>query len=308
MTAELLDGRPVARALRARARDELARFRSVYSQTPGLAIVLVGDDPSAHAYRNAIVKACAGVEIPARVVSLPATIDQRRLDRAIVDLNDDETVHGILVLQPLPPHLSRVEVADLIDPLKDIDGITTHNAGRLFHDDRDALAPSTPAGGMALLKYYQIPLAGQHAVVIGRSPVVGRPMAAMLLAENATVTNCHSRTRDIAAFTRQADIVVSAVGKPNTLRGEMLKPGATVIDFGVNFLDGRMIGDVDPESVMNVAGRLTPVPGGTGRVTTAILLRNTIKAATLRVQRSSEYTPVDRGQIEPVRVGGADAD
>lgn len=308
MTAELLDGRPVARALRARARDELARFRSVYSTTPGLAIVLAGDDPSAHAYRNAIVKACSGVDIPARVVSLPATVDQRRLDQAIIELNDDETVHGILVLQPLPPHLSRVEVADLIDPLKDIDGITTHNAGRLFHDDRDALAPSTPAGGMALLKYYQIPLTGQHAVVIGRSPVVGRPMAAMLLAENATVTNCHSRTPDIAAYTRQADIVVSAVGKPNTVRGEMLKPGATVIDFGVNFLDGQMIGDVNAESVIKVAGRLTPVPGGTGRVTTAILLRNTIKAATLRVQRSSEYMPAGRGETETVRVGGADAD
>ena len=302
MTAEVLDGRPVARALRERARDELARFRNVYSMTPGLAIVLVGDDPSAHAYRIAIVKASMGIAIPARVVSLPATVEQRRLNHEIANLNTDETVHGILVLQPLPPHLSRVEIADLIDPLKDIDGITTHNAGRLFHDDRDALAPSTPAGGMALLKHYQVPLAGQHAVVIGRSPVVGRPMAAMLLAENATVTNCHSRTPDLAAFTRQADIVVSAVGKPNTVRGDMLKPGATVIDFGVTFVDGRMTGDVQAESVMSVAGRLTPVPGGTGRVTTSILLRNTVKAATLRVQRASDVTAAARvpagGELE----------
>ncbi|HYI15847.1 MAG TPA: bifunctional 5,10-methylenetetrahydrofolate dehydrogenase/5,10-methenyltetrahydrofolate cyclohydrolase [Thermomicrobiales bacterium] len=308
MTAELLDGRPVARVLRERARDELARFRSVYSMTPELAIVLVGDDPSAHAYRNAIVKASSGVGIPAHVVSLSATVDQHRLDQAIVELNNDDTVHGILVLQPLPPHLSRVQIADLIDPLKDIDGITTHNAGRLFHDDRDALAPSTPAGGMALLKHYQVALAGKHAVVIGRSPVVGRPMAAMLLAENATVTNCHSRTPDIAAFTRQADIVVAAVGKPNTVRGDMLKPGATVIDFGVNFVDGRMTGDVDADSVMEVAGRLTPVPGGTGRVTTSILLRNTIKAATLRVQRASESVPAGGEPVGTARVGGADAD
>lgn len=306
MTAELLDGRPVARALRERARDELARFRNVYSVTPGLAIVLVGDDPSAHAYRDAIVKASAGIEIPARTINLTATVEQRRLNLVIVDLNSDDSIHGILVLQPLPPHLSRVEIADLIDPLKDIDGITTYNAGRLFHDDRDVLAPSTPAGGMALLKHYQVPLAGAHAVVIGRSPVVGRPMAAMLLAENATVTNCHSRTSDVAVFTRQADIVVSAVGKPNTVRGDMIKDGATVIDFGVNFVDGRMTGDVDAESVMPVAGGLTPVPGGTGRVTTSILLRNTIKAATLRVQRAS-----DAGSKTPagaVRVGVANAE
>lgn len=308
MSAELLDGRPVARALRERARDELARFRNVYSLTPSLAIVLVGDDPSAHAYRDAILKASSSIEIPARVVSLTATVEQRRLNQAIVELNDDASVHGILLLQPLPPHLSRVEIADLIDPLKDIDGITTYNAGRLFHDDRDVLAPSTPAGGMALLKHYQVMLAGKHAVVIGRSPVVGRPMAAMLLAENATVTNCHSRTPDIAAFTRHADIVVSAVGKPKTVRGDMLKPGATVIDFGVNFVDGRMTGDIEAESVMRVAGKLTPVPGGTGRVTTSILLRNTIKAATLRVQRLSETTPADHGPVAVGRVGVADAD
>jgi len=308
MTAERLDGRPVARALRERARDELQRFQNVYSVTPGLAIVLVGDDPSAHAYRDAIVKASAGVEIPTRVVSLPATVEQRRLNRAIIELNDDEAIHGILVLQPLPPHLTRVEIADLIDPLKDIDGITTYNAGRLFHDDRDALAPSTPSGGMALLKHYEIPLAGRHAVVIGRSPVVGRPMAAMLLAENATVTTCHSRTADIASFTRQADILVAAVGKPNTVSAEMVKPGATVVDFGVNFLDGQMTGDVDAASVAEVAGWLTPVPGGTGRVTTAILLRNTIKAATLRVQRKPADGCVSGGDSEDERFGVSDAE
>lgn len=306
MTADLLDGRPVARALRERARDELSRFRNVYSVTPGLAIVLVGDDPSAHAYRDAILKASSGVEIPARVADLPATVDQRRLNQVIDALNGDDSVHGILVLQPLPPHISRVAIADLINPLKDIDGITTYNAGRLFHDDRDALAPSTPAGGMALLKHYQVPLSGTHAVVIGRSPVVGRPMAAMLLAANATVTNCHSRTPDVSLYTRHADIVVSAVGKPDTVRGDMLKPGATVIDFGVNFVNGRMTGDVDAESVLRVAGRLTPVPGGTGRVTTAILLRNTIKAATLRVQRASDIESAVRTGAGQVGVSNAE--
>jgi methylenetetrahydrofolate dehydrogenase (NADP+)/methenyltetrahydrofolate cyclohydrolase len=210
---------------------------------------------------------------------------QEALNGEIEALNYREDVHGVLVLQPLPPHLDRGQVADLLDPLKDIDGITTFNAGRLFHDDRDVLAPSTPAGGMALLKHYQVPIAGTYAVVVGRSPVVGRPMAAMLLAENATVTICHSRTRELATIARQADILVAAIGKPMTITEEMVKPGATVIDFGVTFVDGRMTGDVDAERVRHVAGHLTPVPGGTGRVTTAILMRNTIKAATLQCQR-----------------------
>jgi methylenetetrahydrofolate dehydrogenase (NADP+)/methenyltetrahydrofolate cyclohydrolase len=190
-----------------------------------------------------------------------------------------------LFLQPLPPHLSRDAVAGLLDPLKDIDGITTLNAGRLFQGDRDVLAPSTPAGGMALLKHYNVPIAGQLAVVLGRSPVVGKPMAALLLAENATVAICHSRTRDLARITREADILVAGVGKAGVVTGEMVKPGATVLDFGVNFLDGRMVGDADAESVAAVAGRLTPTPGGAGRVTTIVLLRNTIKAATLQQRR-----------------------
>jgi methylenetetrahydrofolate dehydrogenase (NADP+) / methenyltetrahydrofolate cyclohydrolase len=297
VSVKLLDGRVVSRALRERARDELQRFHNAYDFAPALAVVLVGNDPSACAYRDAILKAAASVNIRSEVVSLPAAIDQHVLNQAVMQLNERADIQGFLVLQPLPPHLSRVEVADIVHPLKDIDGITTFNAGRLFHDDRDVLAPSTAAGGMALLKHYQIPLAGQYAVVIGRSPVVGRPMAAMLLAENATVTTCHSRTPDIARFSREADIVVAAAGKPGIVRGEMLKPGATVIDFGVNFVGGRMIGDVDAASAALVAGRMTPVPGGTGRVTTAILLRNTIKAATLQVQRTAAAAD-DFGVVE----------
>ncbi|HUG16486.1 MAG TPA: bifunctional 5,10-methylenetetrahydrofolate dehydrogenase/5,10-methenyltetrahydrofolate cyclohydrolase [Thermomicrobiales bacterium] len=285
MIAKVLDGRPVSRALRERARDELRRFSNAYDFTPGLAVLLVGSDPSARAYLNAILKAAASVGMTSAVVELDATVEQSRLTDAVEALNCQSDVQGFLVLQPLPPHLSRVAVADLVDPLKDIDGITTFNAGRLFHDDRDVLAPSTPSGGMALLKHYEIPIAGQYAVVIGRSPVVGRPMAAMLTAANATVTTCHSRTRDIERYTRVADILVSAVGKPSVVTGDMVKPGATVIDFGVNFVDGRMVGDVDASSVERVAGALTPVPGGTGRVTPSILLRNTIKAATIQVQR-----------------------
>ena len=285
MTVELLDGRPVARVLRERARAELARYSNAYGHVPGLGIVLVGDDPSAGAYRDAILKAASAVDIPVETRALPANATQTEIARVIDEFNAREDIHGFLVLQPLPPHLSRVEVADRLDPLKDIDGITTFNAGRLFHGDRDVLAPSTPTGGMALLKHYNVPLAGQHAVVLGRSPIVGKPMAALLLAENATVTICHSRTRELAAYAREADILVSAVGRPGVVTGDMVKPGATVIDFGVNFIDGRMVGDVDADSVARVAGRLTPVPGGTGRVTTSVLIRNTNKAATLQQRR-----------------------
>lgn len=297
MTCETLGGRPVARELRERARGELAKYRNAYGHVPGLAVVLVGEDPSAAAYRDAILKAVAGVEMPAEALALPPGVKQGELSRVIDGFNRRDDVHGLLVLQPLPPHLSRVEVADLLDPLKDIDGITTFNAGRLFHDDRDALAPSTPTGGMALLKHYAVPIAGQHAVVVGRSPVVGKPMAALLLAENATVTNCHSRTRDLPLITRQADILVAAVGKPGVITGDMIKPGATVVDFGVNFVEGQMVGDVDDASVAPVAGRLTPVPGGTGRVTTIVLIRNTIKAATAqqrRRARNGSATPAGR--------------
>jgi methylenetetrahydrofolate dehydrogenase (NADP+)/methenyltetrahydrofolate cyclohydrolase len=265
----------------------LHRFHNVYATTPRLAVVLVGSDPSARAYESAIIRAGKSIDLPVETVELNGVVDQSVLLDAVDRLNARDDVNGVLILQPLPPHLSRIAVADRLDPLKDIDGVTTYNAGRLFHNDRDVLAPSTPAGGMALLKHYQIPVAGRYAVVVGRSPVVGRPMAAMLLAADATVTTCHSRTPNIERFAREADILVSAVGKPRTIRPDMVKPGATVVDFGVNFVDGHMVGDVDAEGVQEVAGRLTPVPGGTGRVTTAVLLRNTIKAATLQYQRAA---------------------
>ena len=294
----VLDGRPVARVLRERARGEITRYRNAYHETPGLAIVQVGDDPSSSAYRDAITKVASALELIVETIALPTSATQADIHAAISRLNQRDDVHGYLVLQPLPPHLSRVDVADVIDPLKDIDGITTFNAGRLFHDDRDVLAPSTPTGGMALLKHYNVPLAGQVAVVIGRSPVVGKPMAALLLAENATVVICHSRTRDLQRFTQDADIVVAAVGRPGVLTGDMLKAGATVVDFGVNIVDGALVGDVDAASVAQVAGRLTPVPGGTGRVTTSVLVRNTIKAATLQQRRR---TGIER---PPARVPG----
>jgi methylenetetrahydrofolate dehydrogenase (NADP+)/methenyltetrahydrofolate cyclohydrolase len=247
---------------------------------PQLAIVRVGRERSSVAYERAIHRSGETVGISVSSVHLPDDTTAIRLAAVIGELNRALETHGVIVLQPLPSHLSRFSVADVLAPEKDIDGITTYNAGRLFHDDRDVLAPSTPAGGMALLKFYDVALDGKSAVVLGRSSVVGKPMALMLLAENATVTICHSRTPDISNVSRSADILVSAVGRAGLVTGDMVKPGAVVVDFGVNFVDGRMTGDVDERSVRAVAGCLTPVPGGTGRVTTMVLVRNAIKAAT----------------------------
>ncbi len=280
-----LDGRPVAREMKARALDELQELVAAGLPVPVLKIVSAGENPSAIAYESSITKTATSVGLIVESVRFPEDVSQEDLDNAIDELNVDSRTTGIIILQPLPAHLTRVELSDRVDALKDIDGITTFNAGRLFHDDRDVLAPSTPAGGMALLKHYGIDIAGKHAVVIGRSPVVGKPMSLMLLAENATVTMCHSQSRDLSTITRQADILVSAVGRPSTVTADMVKPGAIVVDFGVNFVDGAMIGDVDYDDVSNVAGAMTPVPGGTGRVTTMVLVRNTIKAMRLQDER-----------------------
>lgn len=292
MSAVILDGRPVARDLKDRARDE---FQAAITETeivPALAILRVGDDPSSTAYEKAITRTARSIGMDVSLVTLHSTSTRDEVICAIDRLNSDRAIHGVIVLQPLPGHLERVAVSDRVDPLKDIDGITTFNAGRLFHDDRDVLAPSTPAGGMALLKHYGIDLKGRHAVVVGRSPVVGKPMSFMLLAADATVTVCHSHTPDLARFTCEADILISAVGRPGTIRADIVKPGAIVVDFGVNFIGDTMIGDVEFEAVRNVAGGITPVPGGTGRVTTMVLVRNTIKALRLQ-QRNAELVITD---------------
>jgi methylenetetrahydrofolate dehydrogenase (NADP+) / methenyltetrahydrofolate cyclohydrolase len=297
MNCLTLDGRPVARDLKCRALEELRQLEASGIGAPSIHIVSVGRDPSAIAYASAIIRTASSVGLTVESVDLSSTASQHDVNSTIESLNGDNDAHGIIVLQPLPGHLSRVDVSDRLDPLKDVDGITTFNAGRLFHDDRDVLAPSTPAGGMALLKHYGIEIAGRHAVVVGRSPVVGKPMSLMLLAENATVTMCHSRTRHIRSITSQADILISAVGNPGTITRDMVKPGATVIDFGVNFLHGKMTGDVEFEDVRQVASAITPVPGGTGRVTTMVLVRNTIKAMKLQLERSDARRTTGQGIV-----------
>lgn len=286
-TARLLDGGPVARDIRSATLDELSRLTALGAPLPSLAIVEVGGNPSSAAYRDSIVRAAQSVDIGHILHHLPDRAPHSRFQRLIEDLNRDRAVQGVIVLQPLPQHLEIGWLAEHLDPGKDIDGITSQNAGRLALGDLDTLLPSTPAGGMAMLEHFQVPLDGKHAVIVGRSPVVGRPMALMLLAANATVTICHSRTADLHAYTQQADILIAAAGRARMITGEMVKPGATVIDFGVNVVDGEVCGDVDDRSVSVVAGALTPVPGGTGNVTTAVLLRNTVKAAWRQLYRET---------------------
>lgn len=281
VTATILDGRVVAEALRGELRAEAADLTARLGFTPTLAIVTVGEDPASRSYIAGIKRACERIGMACRTLELPATIDADTLSTVVRELNAERAVCGVLATLPLPVGLPLGAIADVLDPAKDIDGITPTNAGRLAFG-QPTFAPNTPSGGMEILRRHDIPIAGRHAVVVGRSGIVGKPMALLLLAANATVTICHSHTRDLAGLVRQADIVVTATGRAGIVTGAMLKPGATVIDFGINFPDsagGKMVGDVDFASAARVAGAITPVPGGTGPVTNMMLMRNTLTAA-----------------------------
>lgn len=278
MSARLLDGRAVARAIRAEVSSAAAAFRAAGGPRPHLAIVQVGDDPAASAYVRTLVRACGEVDFRCTVVALPADTPADSTLAAIRRLDTDPEVHGILIQAPLPPPLTLAQAAEAMSPAKDVDGAHPLNQGWLAQG-RPAVAPCTPEGGIELLRRHDIPLAGQRAVVIGRGPTVGRPLALLLLALDATVTVCHSRTRDLAAVAREADILAVAAGRPRLITAEHVRPGAAVLDFGVNEVGGRLVGDVDQESVAAVAGALSPVPGGTGPVTNAVLLRHVLDAA-----------------------------
>ncbi|HZU06147.1 MAG TPA: bifunctional 5,10-methylenetetrahydrofolate dehydrogenase/5,10-methenyltetrahydrofolate cyclohydrolase [Chloroflexota bacterium] len=278
MTARLLDGRVVARALREQVAAELAAFRAAGGPQPKLAIVQVGAEPAASAYVRSIARAFAAAAMACAVCQLPPDADAAAVLATIRQLDADPTVHGILIQAPLPPPLTLPEAAEAISPAKDVDGLHPLHSGRLAQG-RPSVAPCTPEGGLVLLRHYGIPIAGQRAVVVGRGLTVGRPLALLLLNLDATVTLCHTRTPDLAAITREADLLVAAAGRPGLIRAAMVKPGATVLDFGVNEVDGRLVGDVAFDEVRAVAGALTPVPGGTGPVTTAVLLRRVLEAA-----------------------------
>jgi methylenetetrahydrofolate dehydrogenase (NADP+) / methenyltetrahydrofolate cyclohydrolase len=275
MTARIIDGKAVA----ARIRDETAREVAGMGVRPGLATVLVGDDPASAVYVRMKREDSAEVGIESFHHEPGGDVAAEELARLIRDLNGDARVHGILLQLPLPAHLDQDEFIGLIDPAKDVDGLTSANAGLLMQDRDEAMVPCTPAGVMELLREAGADLEGARAVVLGRSILVGKPLAQLLLRANATVTHCHSRTRDLPGVCREADVLIAAVGSAGLVGADMVREGATVIDVGTNRTDDGLVGDVDFEAVREKAGAITPVPGGVGPMTRAMLLVNTVKAA-----------------------------
>ena len=278
MTAQIIDGKLVAQSVRASLTAEVMQLKAKGVE-PGLAAVLVGENPASVIYVRNKRKACAEVGIASTQHDLPATISQQALLKVIGQLNDDPKVNGILVQLPLPKGISPEAITDAISPEKDVDGLHPYNIGRLTRGD-SLFVPCTPLGCMELLDHYKLPIEGKRAVVIGRSNLVGKPAALLLMQRNATITVCHSRTQGIEALCREADIVIVAMGKAKFLTANMVKPGAVVIDVGINRLpDGTLVGDVDYGPVAGVAGWITPVPGGVGPMTIAMLLSNTVTSA-----------------------------
>src|SRR4051812_26989372 len=283
MTARIIDGKAIAAELRARVADEVARVQREDALTPGLAVVLVGNDPASQVYVRSKHKQTQAAGMASFEHVLPADVAQGELLALVARLNRDPAVHGILVQLPLPKSIHTETIINALDPAKDVDGLHPNNAGRLAAG-LHALSPCTPLGCIILTKRVHSSLEGLNAVVIGRSNLVGRPLVQLLLNENATVTIAHSRSRDLAQLCARADLVYAAVGKPEMVRGDWIKPGATVIDVGINRRAGpdgktRLVGDVAFKEVAEVAGAVTPVPGGVGQMTVACLLVNTLRAA-----------------------------
>lgn len=278
MTAQLINGNTLSAQIRQDIRAEATKL-SAQGLQPGLAVILVGDNPASQVYVRNKVKACSDVGFHSVLEQYDVTLTETELLRHIISLNQDPTIHGILVQLPLPSHIDANKVIETIAPEKDVDGFHVHSAGALMVG-QPGFKPCTPYGCMKMLDSIGYDLKGKHAVVIGRSNIVGKPMAMLLLAANATVTICHSSTRNLAEHTRQADVIVAAVGKRNVVTADMVKPGAVVIDVGMNRNDeGKLCGDVDFDSVRQVAGWITPVPGGVGPMTITMLLQNTLEAA-----------------------------
>lgn len=283
MTAQLMDGKAFAARVRGEIAVAVAQLKQAHGLTPGLAVVLVGDDPASQVYVRNKGTACREAGIASFETVLPSTTTQAELLAHVARLNADPAVHGILVQLPLPAHMDAQGVINAIDPAKDVDGFHVINAGRLAVG-QDGLVPCTPLGCLLLLKATLGNLAGKHAVILGRSNIVGKPMAQLLLRESCTVTICHSRTEFLSQEIRRGDILVAAIGKPEFVKGAWIKPGATVIDVGINRItreDGttKLVGDVDFIAASEFATHITPVPGGVGPMTIACLLRNTLQAA-----------------------------
>lgn len=286
MTARLLEGKVFAAKLKEEAGKKAQEIKAKYGITPGLAVIIVGENPASQVYVRNKHKACTELGFYSEGVELPATTTREELLAEIQRLNNDEKIHGILVQLPLPKELQpyESEVLEVINPLKDVDGFHPVNVGRLVTGQK-ALVPCTPHGCLRMLELAEIPVEGANAVIIGRSNIVGKPMLHLLLGKNATVTICHSRTKNLAEITRQADILVAAVGKAGFVTADMVKPGAAVIDVGINRIaPKKLVGDVDFEAVKEVAGAITPVPGGVGLLTIAMLMQNTVEAARLQLE------------------------
>jgi methylenetetrahydrofolate dehydrogenase (NADP+)/methenyltetrahydrofolate cyclohydrolase len=287
MAATILSGKEIAKTMQDEIAAAVADFKAKYGGMPTIAVLRAGEDPASVSYAKQIEKAFTARGMGFALHTSPTTATQAEIVTLVVKLNADQNVHGIMVQEPLPRGIDEAAVKDALSPDKDVDGVHPVNAGRLTQVSpmgrppmvSPFFVPATPAGGLEILKRFQVPLQGKHAVVVGRSNIVGKPMAMLLLRENATVTIAHSQTADLASVCRQADILCAAVGKARMIKGDWIKPGAVVIDFGVNFVDGQMCGDVDYEAAQAVAGMITPVPGGTGPMTNVMLMRNVIEAA-----------------------------
>ena len=291
MSARLLEGKVFAGQFKEDARKRADRLEEKYGVRPGLAVIIVGHDPASEVYVRNKHKACEELGIYSEVIEMPEESTKEEILARIDSLNKDRKIHGILVQLPLPKALrpAEAEILDSIDPVKDVDGFHPVNVGRMVKGE-EALLPCTPHGCLKMLELAGIPLEGKKAVVVGRSNIVGKPMLHLLLAKNATVTVCHSRTENLPAVTREADILVAAVGRPRFITAEMVKEGATVIDVGINRLPpaepgakGKLVGDVDFEAVKEVAGAITPVPGGVGLLTVAMLMENVVQAAEMQL-------------------------
>lgn len=283
--AVLMDGKLVSEKTRENIKSEVERLKNEFNRTPGLAVIVVGDDPASAVYVRNKHKACLAVGMNSYQIALPATTSQDELISKIEELNADPLVDGILVQLPLPAHISEIAVTKAILPEKDVDAFHSENVGKIMIGKYDFL-PCTPAGIVRLLEFYNISVEGKSCVVIGRSNIVGKPMALLLLERNGTVTVCHSKTRNLKEITKAADIIIVAIGKPRFLTADMVKSGAVIVDVGINRGDGgKLVGDVDFEAVSEVASYITPVPGGVGPMTITMLLENTLTAAKKQIEK-----------------------
>lgn len=291
MTATILDGRALAKTIRKEIEAEVSEFKEEYGVTPTIAVVRAGEDPASVSYAKMIKRAFEGAGMGFSLHVLPDTASQEEIVELVAELNADESIHGIIIQEPLPKGIDEAAVKAALSPEKDVDGVHPINAGRLAQvapigrppGVEEYFIPATPLGGMEILKRYGVEIAGKRAVVVGRSNIVGKPMALLLLRENATVTICHSRTSNLEDVCREADILCAAVGKAQMIKGDWIKKGAVVVDFGFNRLGDKWVGDVDFEAAKGVASAITPVPGGTGSMTTVMLMKNVLEASKIQL-------------------------